>query len=475
MVNESPYIAGWYYVPLSRLTDSDLVYIKRKLTFISNKDEYQENVEPIRLYHIREGYIGLPVDWGINSFGKHIDGFLDKTTTGIEDFSPVKFPDPNHERAAPGQQKFMSDMLQAVQDNYAILAIAPTGTGKTVTTLNTIGKLGHKALIVTHLERLAMQWADEAHQKLGIPKHRIGVAKQNKAEYKDKDIVVGIMHSLGMRKYPKEFYNAFGTVVWDEVHRVGAPLFSKTLGLFPSSYKIALTATPTRKDGCAGVFKSYFGDGQVVATSKPLKCQVKVLDYYGNDRFLWGKQHGSRVRAITMDSDRNSLIANLIVDAYNKGRKILVVSERIQHLQDLISMVTSAGVPPNKVGQFTGMYYTGAKRNKVSKDGKVTLVPECKKIKSDYLDWVKTKATVIFATYNMMSEGIDIPRLDFGIDATPRTDAIQLIGRIRRPFKNKPQPEWVTIRDVKSRVFCNYYNERLKDYAKSNAEVKRYE
>ena len=36
-----------------------------------------------------------------------------------------------------------------------------------------------------------------------------------------------------------------------------------------------------------------------------------------------------------------------------------------------------------------------------------------------YLAWCEEHAQVIFATYAMMKEGIDIPRLDAGVEATP--------------------------------------------------------
>lgn len=70
---------------------------------------------------------------------------------------------------------------------------------------------------------------------------------------------------------------------------------------------------------------------------------------------------------------------------------------------------------------------------------------------------------------------VDIPRLNAGIDATPRSDAIQLIGRIRRPYPDKKKPLWYTIVDRKSKVFVRHYNSRKREYLANNMEVEEHD
>jgi hypothetical protein len=44
--------------------------------------------------------------------------------------------------------------------------------------------------------------------------------------------------------------------------------------------------------------------------------------------------------------------------------------------------------------------------------------------------------------------GLDIPRLDMGVEAGPRSDLVQAIGRLTRSLKGKPVPEWYSINDL---------------------------
>jgi superfamily II DNA or RNA helicase len=72
---------------------------------------------------------------------------------------------------------------------------------------------------------------------------------------------------------------------------------------------------------------------------------------------------------------------------------------------------------------------------------------------------------IVFATYGMVTEGIDMPRLDAGIDLVPRSDFKQLVGRIRRTRTGKREALWVTPVDVSIRKFVSAYHSRLRDVA----------
>ena len=78
------------------------------------------------------------------------------------------------------------------------------------------------------------------------------------------------------------------------------------------------------------------------------------------------------------------------------------------------------------------------------------------------LDRVKAEADYIFATYGMITEGIDIPRLDAGLDATPLGKATQITGRIRRPMPGKAMPIWITLRDLMCAKSMKWFDKRCR-------------
>jgi superfamily II DNA or RNA helicase len=56
-------------------------------------------------------------------------------------------------------------------------------------------------------------------------------------------------------------------------------------------------------------------------------------------------------------------------------------------------------------------------------------------------------ARILLSTYHYASEGIDIPRLDTLVMATPRGNIEQTVGRILRPHPFKQQPLVVDVKD----------------------------
>lgn len=467
--------SGWLYVPYSAIGSyTDLHAEKQKLTYLPKYAESDN--ETIYLYKDlpRRQLLGVPRAYGLERFG-HLLTLDDRRTLGRDMGDIPRLPDPNHPsvRDPIAQAKFMADLEAAARQHKHFLAEAPTGSGKTVCAIRTAAVVGRKTVVCVHLERLMDQWMDEIASKTGLPASRIGMVQADKWDWYDKDFVVAMMPTLALRdtqRIDPAFFREFGTAIYDEVHRVGSPLLGQTAHLFPTTYRWGFSATLYRKDGGERTF--YWHIGPVRVTSKadalPMDVYVKRYTAFGD---LWGKTHGSRMQCLSRDWSRNKLLVNFIKRFHVAGRNALIVGDSVQHLQYLMDECAKAGIPRHEMGQFTSERQvvvdyidpkTGEKKQRLRK----------LKIKSEELDAVKESAKLIFATYGMMTEGIDIPRLDAGIDVTPRGDATQLIGRIRRPMPGKPRPVWVTLLDTKCFMSKRYFERRLKDYQTTGATVK---
>jgi len=464
------YIADWLYVKEYELTPNDISLIKAELTVVPKFFPDQQNPpEDILNFSTKhDGWLGVPIEWGLRKWPNA--EVVNKTSAGYTIESHVRLPDSNHPKAAPAQGKFISDLLEAALDYYTILAQAPTGSGKTVSALSVAAQLGATTLIVAPTETLAHQWKEEIKDKLGVDESKIGWLQQDTIDYEGKDFVVGIINSLAKRDYDKEVYKYFGTVIWDEVHITGAQMFRKTLGKFYATTKIALTATPKRKDGCHKVFIDYFGEPSVIAQSKALKAYYKVITYSGPS-YPPDLAHGTLINRLARDKARNNLIVNTLSDLFIDGRTILVIGDRVEHLEELINLCADARIPRDIMGQFT--------REKTKLDSNRNILKlGSKKLKrvrvpKEELDSIKESSQIIFATYGMMKQGVDIPRLDAGIDVTPRSEGTQVIGRIRRPVPDKKTPLWVTIEDINSHKLRAITRSRIRDYKNCNTELLR--
>lgn len=468
MVSDAAILSGWYYVPVGVVPS--LPDLRKRLTFVPRSFDDQEPVEPIRMFDESvAGYIGVPREFGLSQF-KQLP-VEDRTVRGSPIRGVSKRPNPNHPRVRnpAAQAQFMQDLRAGFEKHRSFIAMAATGSGKTVCALDTAASLGCRTLVLVHLERLMFQWREEIADKLGVPESRIGLVQQDTCEWEGKDFCVGLLHSVVRRRYPDEFYRAFGLVVYDEVHKVGSQFFAPAVSLFPSRYRLGLSATPARKDGGDKVFFWHLGPIRVTSDADALPMKVYVVPHRATSN-LWGSTHGARMKCLSVDPRRNELIVSFIKRFYESGRNALVVGESVAHLQKLMLLAERAGVPRASMGQFTSMRHQHALSEQTGR----TVIAKSKQTK-ETLDKIKESAQIIFATYGMMTEGIDIPRLDAGIDATPRSAATQLIGRIRRPMPGKKMPVWITLRDIRCSVSERYFASRCKDYRSSNAEVIFYE
>jgi len=342
-----------------------------------------------------------------------------------------------------------------MESNRTVLAVAPTGSGKTAASLNAIGKLRRAALIIVPSKELALQWKREIKKHLGWGEDEVGSLESGKCFYRNKHIVVAVIHNVYGRRLSRSFKNHFGIVVWDEAHRLGAEMFSQTFGKFAARMRVGLTATPKRKDGMTRIVTDCFGEPSVRASCDALPCEVRIIPFKTH---MPEWRHLSRttiISRLTKNELRNTDILKIVKTLFNNGRQVLVLSDRVTHLQDLMLLAISLGIPKEACGLYTRSY--------TSDEGKAKTHTEAE------LKIVREEASIIFSTYGMGKEALDIPRLDAGVDATPRADGIQAIGRIRRPFPNKKLPVWFTIRDTTIPILSRMTDARAKDYRSSKS------
>lgn len=456
MTQLAPYIDVFAYIPLEMLGGS--VRDHRRALTIRPKSFDGVPANPIITYDDKvPGYFGFPIDYALVNF-EGID-YEDRTVIGAESYYR-KLPDPNDPRAAPGQAQFMADMLKAAQDYFTVLAIAPTGSGKTVTSLNTAAILGRRTLTIVPTTNLLDQWIERINQHLGVPVDDIGLIQGKKCDY-EHPFVVTILKSFVERDYGREVYDSFGTVIFDEAHRLGAETFSQAIRKLRSRVKIAMTATDRRKDGTEPVFHNYFGRPVVISQQRVAPLRVLVMPWNCNLP-SWAKLPGHIAKLLSEDFGRNAMLADIIGDIYfNRGADMLVLSDRVEQLQVLMGMVLRHGANPEDLGLYVRAY-TDERGRKVT-------------VKKEELKQIEQRAKVVFATYGMFKEGADIPRLSVGLDATPRADAEQAVGRVRRPFPGKSIARWFTIHDRGHRKLEGYFQARMREYQKLGADIQRYD
>jgi superfamily II DNA or RNA helicase len=297
-----------------------------------------------------------------------------------------------------------------------------------------------------------------------------------------------MVQTLVRKDLGEDFLNYFGVVVVDEVHTVGAPVFSQVMGMFSATTRFGMSATVERGDALQQLLHLNLGEVEVELKDKHDTSYVYYLE--SRTVYSWyaniSPKTGRILSEISGDTDRNALISEATKWLYDSGRDVLVLSDRIEQLEALMVMVSGLGVPEAELGLYCGYrnvlafekdptpprrphgYVRGAEYTPVRLAYLKKKIPKAEKTR------VLQGARVIFATYGMFAKGVDAPRLSGGIDCTPRAKAEQVHGRILRAREGKLVPIWVTIRDVNSYRTEFQFAARIRQYAASSAEIYRW-
>jgi superfamily II DNA or RNA helicase len=297
------------------------------------------------------------------------------------------------------------------------------GFGKTLLGLEVAYRLGMRTLIIVQTDLLAEQW--EQAIKDFYPGARIGRIQGKTVDYDKKDYTVAMLQTLMQKKFTPLFFWEFGTVITDEVNRLGAPEWSRVAPMFKCKYRIGLTATLDRFDHCEKVFLYHIG--QVMAGTSEVQdaeaLQPKILRVFTD--FELFKSSGfdpdrmsreTLLKPLVRNRERNNLIVRKVMEAYDKGRNILVLTERLEQITTLRIILKAALIAKGENTSEIGVMIGQMKLEDIRKSA------HCR---------------IIIATFQYFSVGGDVPRLDTLFFATPKVGIDQSIGRILREMPEK--------------------------------------
>lgn len=394
-----------------------------------------------KLYLENANKLYIPKAYGIKKFGIPDKNDLDLTGDTID----ILFEGSLRENQIPVIDAFMN----ASKIFGGGLVCLGCGYGKTIIGLKILTLLKKKTLIVVHKEFLLNQWIERMDEFL--PTARVGIIQQNKIEIENKDIVIAMLQSLSMKEYEESVFSSFGFVILDECHHLGAEVFSKALFKINSKYMLGLTATPERKDGMRKVFEYFLGDIVYCVTERePEKVFVKLI-HYNCQKDIYKKEYlnfkgqinvPKMINQLCDDPERLYIIIEEIKIAIKEKRKILILSDRREHLTMCKELI-------DKLEICSTGYYVGGLKKEILKESE--------------------SKDVILGTYSMASEGMDIPLLNTVILSTPKSDIEQSVGRILRQKKENRLVDPLII-DIIDQIsnFKRQSLKRTKYYKKNN-------
>lgn len=355
------------------------------------------------------------------------------------------------------------------KNNGGILSL-PCGFGKTTISLYILCQLKLKTLVLVHKTFLLDQWIERIKT---FTNATVGIIQRNKINV-NADIVVGMIDSISMRDYDDDIFKHFGFVIYDEVHHLGSRVFSKTLQKTGAQYMLGLSATPYRSDGLTKILYWYIGEiFHKTTTAKNKKVYVKFINYKTKNSLFVEKKRWFKdgikpnipvmISNLTKIPERTNHLVDIIYTLLTvcPDRKIIILSDRIQHLKDMkievdkkIELDVKNGLKDEN--ECKTFFYIGEMKQKERKEA-------------------ETEGDILFASFSMAKEALDIERLNTVIFTTPQKDVIQAMGRIMRKnsYDTGIRPLIIDFVD-EIPSFSRHRNKREKIYLKCDYKIFNY-
>jgi superfamily II DNA or RNA helicase len=343
-----------------------------------------------------------------------------------------------------GQEAAVDEM---VGHDLGVL-VAPTGAGKTVMACALIARLSTPTLVLVHTRPLAEQWRQRLTDLLGLSRKQIG---QFGAGRKKRSGVVDLvtLQSMGRLEDLTHLFAGYGLVIVDECHHLPAVTFERSVRHATNPRWVGLTATPRRRDGLEGILHMQLGPGRHIMTEDPSATVMVRRDLIVHDTLIDPETPDDApvqtvLGRLAGDPERNQQICADIADAHRRGRNILVLTDRVEHLQTIRDeLITRHHLEPAVLKGGTG------------KKANATILATLRSAASPIL---------LLATGAYLGEGFDLAALDTPFLAFPisgRTRVVQYVGRVTRAQPGKTSVEVHDYHDALHPLLRRMHQRRL--------------
>jgi superfamily II DNA or RNA helicase len=344
------------------------------------------------------------------------------------------------------EQQAALEALEA--ENCGVLS-AGTGFGKTVVAAALVSRRRISTLILVHRTQLITQWKAKLTSFLNLEPDEIGQIGGGKNKTTG---LIDIATIQSIRNKPELLQ--YGQVIVDECHHISAYTFEEILKNVPAAYVHGLTATPKRKDGLHPLMCMQCGP-IIYKTDAKNEAAVRTFHHILKPRktaFSTGSNENESLQNIykrmMVDDKRNEKIFNDILEALDRGRSPLVLTERVTHLELLVEKLQPFAKNIIVLNGRLGKKETAGQMKKLEE-----IQPE--------------EERLIIATGKYIGEGFDDPRLDTLFLTMPiswKGSIEQYVGRLHRSYKGKESVEVYDYVDDREETLKKMFEKRLKGY-----------
>ena len=362
-------------------------------------------------------------------------------------------------------REYQKNAVEAALKARNGVLVSPCGSGKSEMGLEIAARISGRTLWIVHTWDLANQILNRAAIRYNIPKESYGQIAAGKVNIGDV-FTVATVQTLSRIDLAK-IQNEFDCIIVDECQHVCSSAdkvtqFEKVITSLCAPYLYGITATPYRADGLERCMFALLGDvihkvpqSAVVGNTVPVRVKFVNTGYTPDiDDITDGDgtlNYAKLISDITENKDRNAVIVGEIQRAAQNGG-VLVLSDRLQHLDSMGKRLCA--VLPYRTARL------GIASTKAEKERRARILT----------DLNNGSLNVVFATYKLAKEGLDVPNLRTVVLSCPvkdKTTVIQSAGRVARKAEGK---EYGTVIDFSDDFGLLWgYEKKRRGYYKKNS------
>lgn len=315
--------------------------------------------------------------------------------------------------------------VEAILNTGQGIIKSPAGSGKTISTLASIQKLKAKALVIVNTKDILWQWQERIH---GFWHEDVHIGQVGDGIFDISETITiataQTIHSRYDDLLESGFFDEFSFVCLDECHHATAETYNRILDTFSARYRVGVSATPDKSGEFAlatrvlGPIICDTDPATVDALQRPTVFKIPTkfgYDFRGHGGRRARSNYPQMISALTEDEMRNRAItANIL---RNRGHHQLVISKRLNHLNNIAEMLEEANFPDPVVT------IVGKNDNEHRRSAKAL---------------AEVEPCVILST--LADEAMDIPRLDRLHLIFPQKNTglvTQQVGRVERVHDEK--------------------------------------
>lgn len=264
-------------------------------------------------------------------------------------------------------------------------------------------------------------------------------------------IDVAMLQSVAPDVPRGELLRSYGHVIVDECHHVSADSFEAVLKAINARYLLGLTATPVRRDSQQPLMFMLCGPVRHVArlpSNAPQVLEVFPQRLTAAVAVAADAPIQTVFAHLAQDTPRTDMIAAAIRDQFGQGRKVLVLTERTDHLESLQKTLDHAVQP------LIVMHGRLAKKARAAELAALDALAD-------------DAPRVVLATGRLIGEGFDHPALDTLVLAMPvawKGTLQQYAGRLHREHAGKTSVRVIDYVDGGHPVLRRMWEKRQRGY-----------